>query len=218
MRFSGIQDKQLRKPTTNQILRTLMLSFVVLVAAVLWRAADTVKIWMICSVLASVTLPTLVAYIFLDKEYKNRTISKSDVTNMKIYHWQSYRWKYLFIDSELILIGIILGLDTIGDLANTLVSVNSTALNGTAYGENTLAASPFTLIVLLLIEVFVIIYMTLTYGIDTKETFSRVLSHSEGGPIRDMAPIYDRQLLTIFTLFFGNLVYLVLVQNFLSTV
>jgi len=131
---------------------------------------------------------------------------------MKLYYWQTYGWKHLFIDSELILIGIILGLDTIGDTANVLVHTDKFA-----YESNVLNIQPLTLAIFIIVEFFVIIFMTLTYSVDTKETFSGILSQSANGPVENLAVKYNDQLLTVFVQFFGNLLYLVVIQYCLST-
>ncbi|MEL6902135.1 MAG: hypothetical protein AAFP07_14360 [Cyanobacteria bacterium J06606_4] len=184
------------KITKRKTLNFLVLSLLVLVVIVLSFADDTLRLWMICSVLASVILPTLVNLTFLIKEENKQRLMAVSSYSPRLSHWIVHRWKYLFLDSELILIGIILGLDTIGDLAGTIVGMVNTSDGGNIPGGPT-----FLLFFLALTEFFVILIMTLTYGIHTKETFFSVMNQppSRGNGISE---IYTDQLITIFALIF----------------
>ena len=57
--------------------------------------------------------------------------------------------------------------------------------------------------------------MILFYGLDTKEFFQDLLSKPHIKNSKALKITYNEQLLKTFTLFFGQILYLVYIQNYL---
>lgn len=209
-----------KKITKRRALNFLIAALLFFIVIVLSSGSNTVKLWMSFSVLASVIAPTLVTYNVLRKESLNQKLKKGYFDEIKLSHWGEYGWKYLFIDSELILISIILEFDTIGDVSNTIHSILTSTNERSTDGINILGTTILTLIFFLASEFCIITVMTLFYGINTKDIFLKLHNHPIEGStdsIKSIGEIYDDQLMIVFTLFFANLLYLASIQHYLVT-
>lgn len=196
-----------------QALNFLIIVIIILIVTILALLSNTLKLWILCSVVASIAFPTLMNYFSVSKEISKKTLNYSKIDNIKNELWKKYGRKYFFIDTELILISIILGFDTIGDIFNKILSLeNSPTI------EQNGSISITLLCFIVIVEFFMVSSMAFYYGIKSKEPFFPSIEYFEDKKSMDQAEIeniYINELVIIFSPFVVNLVYLTVIQYIL---
>ena len=161
----------MRNLIKRQKLNLCILSILIFVIVVICNASDEVRFWMLFSVVASVILPLGVAYVVLKKELNKSELNPvlTDNHNVKIICYRKYGWKFLFIDSELIIVSIVLGFDTLGDTFNIIFEA--------AQGESEEYANVLWLLIFFIfVEFLSIVLLTLFYAMDTKQIYYELLA------------------------------------------